>query len=354
MRASGLSPYDGDMLHLQPVLLDLFGPVIDTPHFLFCIFVVLDILTAELLRLAAIAYIEETRSVDEHQKEDIVNFVAKCYLFNPIAIASCAVLSLSVFYNLLTALFILSYVKGWLARSAVLYSALVHFTLYSAVFICALPLKFKSGRQRALLFFISLSSLAFFGLINLLSNGNLKHIDSTYMFLLDVRDLSPNVGIFWYFFIEVFNHFRPFFLWVFQINILVYLLPLAVTVRSNPFLLLHQLIILVSVFSSYPSMADSVIYLSLMPVFAALHKYIRWGLIVGATMATCVVLSPIMWRMWIDAGSGNANFYFAVTLSYSIAQIFLLTDLLYAHLRKKVADERGEAIEKDVALFTLK
>lgn len=48
---------------------------------------------------------------------------------------------------------------------------------------------------------------------------------------LDVRDLTPNVGIFWYFFIEVFDHFRPFFLWVFQINILVYLVPLSLTLR---------------------------------------------------------------------------------------------------------------------------
>ena len=35
---------------------------------------------------------------------------------------------------------------------------------------------------------------------------------------LTVSDLAPNVGMWWYFFTEMFDHFRAFFLGVFQVG----------------------------------------------------------------------------------------------------------------------------------------
>ena len=48
---------------------------------------------------------------------------------------------------------------------------------------------------------------------------------------LTVPDLTPNVGLFWYFFTEAFEHFRVFFLCVFQINAFLYVLPLSFRFR---------------------------------------------------------------------------------------------------------------------------
>lgn len=48
---------------------------------------------------------------------------------------------------------------------------------------------------------------------------------------LTVPDLTPNIGLFWYFFTEAFEHFRIFFLCVFQINAFIYVLPLSVRFR---------------------------------------------------------------------------------------------------------------------------
>jgi len=42
---------------------------------------------------------------------------------------------------------------------------------------------------------------------------------------LAVPDLSPNVGLFWYFFIEMFDVFRTFFLVLLQAHVFVYALP---------------------------------------------------------------------------------------------------------------------------------
>lgn len=40
---------------------------------------------------------------------------------------------------------------------------------------------------------------------------------------LQLTDLSPNVGLWWYFFIEMFDHFRPFFLAIFSVCFISYL-----------------------------------------------------------------------------------------------------------------------------------
>lgn len=50
----------------------------------------------------------------------------------------------------------------------------------------------------------------------------------------------------------------------------------------------------------------------------------RWGLVIGAALATAIFLTPVMWQMWVVSGSGNANFYFAATLTYSVAQVMIL------------------------------
>ena len=63
--------------------------------------------------------------------------------------------------------------------------------------------------------------------------------------------------------------------------------------------------------------------------------YMRNEFVAGIMFVVGVVLAPLMWYLWIAAGSANANFYFAVTLVICAAQVFLLTDLLFAFLRRE-------------------
>lgn len=60
------------------------------------------------------------------------------------------------------------------------------------------------------------------------------------------------------------------------------------------------------------------------------------------------VLSPIFWHLWIYAGSGNANFFYAITLVYNFGQVFLLIECVYATLRREFDIEHPEAIGKPV------
>ena len=81
-----------------------------------------------------------------------------------------------------------------------------------------------------------------------LDNDTWDFVRSTYGFALTVPDLAPNVGIFWYFFTEVFDHFRSFFVFVFQAHAFIYLAPLTIRLRQHPLFLAYILIALSAVF----------------------------------------------------------------------------------------------------------
>lgn len=46
-----------------------------------------------------------------------------------------------------------------------------------------------------------------------------------------ISDLKPNIGLAWYFFIEMFDHFRAFFLVVFALHPLIYIAPFTIAYR---------------------------------------------------------------------------------------------------------------------------
>lgn len=88
-----------------------------------------------------------------------------------------------------------------------------------------------------------------------------------FYFRLNVRDLKPNIGLFWYFFTEMFEHFRALFVCAFQLNASVlYVVPLSIRLRRDPLLLATSLLALTAVFKSYPSIGDVGFYLSLLPI----------------------------------------------------------------------------------------
>jgi hypothetical protein len=56
---------------------------------------------------------------------------------------------------------------------------------------------------------------------------------------VSVADLTPNVGFSWYFFIEMFDHFRSFFLAVFQLHLVAYVAPVCIKLKWVIRLLTH-------------------------------------------------------------------------------------------------------------------
>ena len=359
-----ISPYAGDIFHETPLLLRCLRLLENIPGGSKTIFIVVDIVIGILLteiasEFARSEYKRQQKEVETYSPNAksllltprvIVNLpvtVAVVHFFGPYSIATCLAHSTAVFSSVAVLLCWLYTLRGNVFLSCLTLAVATYQSLYPAIFIIPIatqlflmadpkPSSFvgraavRSYVRTVVTFAVCVAALlgASFSL-----EGSWAFLRSTYGFILGVPDLTPNVGVFWYFFTEMFEHFRIFFVCVFQINTFVYSIPLAVKLRERPLFQLYVVMFLVSVFKSYPSYADTALYLSLLPLWQHVFGYLRNMLVVSLMYMAVAVVAPILWHLWIYAASANANFYFAITLTFSTAQIFLLTDLLFAFLR---------------------
>lgn len=87
-----------------------------------------------------------------------------------------------------------------------------------------------------------------------------------------------HIYIFWirYFFAEVFDFFRNFFLIVFHMNILFMILPLAIRLNHRPCFLAFVYIAISSLLKSYPSVSSSIFDKNTLTFTSVLVSSVPW------------------------------------------------------------------------------
>jgi phosphatidylinositol glycan class U len=201
------------------------------------------------------------------------------YLFNPFTIATCIARPTSV----LTNTFILfAIANAATARSLTFVLALSfasYLSLYPILFFP--PLAILCYDQRAVrskqpenTIAFTLSHLTGLGgaisallYLSSLITGSWQFLASTYGTPLLLPDLTPNVGLWWYFFIEMFDSFREFFLGVFWLHMASYVGGLCIRLRKQPLFATVAMTGIIAIFQPYPSIADSALFLGLVPLY---------------------------------------------------------------------------------------
>ena len=74
----------------------------------------------------------------------------------------------------------------------------------------------------------------------------------------------------------------------------------------------------------------------------------RYTFVASAVVLYASFLGPAFYHLWIYAGSGNANFFYAITLVWSLGLSIIIGDSLFAALRDELDVERPELRGKDV------
>jgi phosphatidylinositol glycan class U len=104
--------------------------------------------------------------------------------------------------------------------------------------------------------------------LSVLITGNFwEFMSATYGFHLLVPDLTPNVGLWWYFFIEMFDSFREFFLGVFWLHLASYVGGFTARLRRQPLFIITSLLGVFAVFKPYPSISDASLFFALLPLY---------------------------------------------------------------------------------------
>ena len=288
-----------------------------------------------------------------------LTYSSSSYLFNPFTVATCLGRSTSVFTNCMILVAISKAVQGRPFSSMVAISFASYLSMYPLLLAPPLLLlcydrqpatrQAKSGFSfYATNTAVLLGSISFLLAISFAVAGNsAEFLWSTYGIQLTLTDLTPNVGLWWYFFIEMFDSFRAFFLGVFWLHLSSYVGGLSIRIRTQPLAVLTILLGIFSIFKPYPSVADISLFLAVVPLYRHVAPLMRYSFVATATLMYASVLGPAFYHLWIYAGSGNANFFYAITLVWSLAQSLLLSDLTYAVLRDEWEVERPEMVGKE-------
>lgn len=352
---SGLNPYEGNIFHESPLSLQ-FYKFISTYFITEHVFAFSDVMTALLLMLSCQRQ-PSSSSQDKPETLSTAMRVLLIYLFSPITLLPAAGLSTAIFTNLLIALILFTLQFKVLKTLTCLLCALltcnnIHYcSLILPVFLC---IEYYSDRKDSIrreskqdlyykrrTFQTSLFSsiaLYFTFLILLMTASYLlmgsswTFLRSVYLFTLKVGDLTPNIGMFWYFFTEMFDHFLSFFTWVVQINAFIHIIPVTIYLKDRPLFLFYMLLLISTIFQPYPSLSSIGLVFSLLPRYSEQTAHMKHKLIIVCSMVTCMSLWPIFWHLWIVVGTANSNFYFGATLAFTSSLIILTTDILNSHV----------------------
>ncbi|EGZ22496.1 hypothetical protein PHYSODRAFT_314121 [Phytophthora sojae] len=391
-RSTG-SPYSGDVYHQPPLLFALLYPVLQlTPaalqYLVACaVFISVDLLIAAgFARLCARnLQLEEGRRFKVRgeeiwlsqvpvsplfKPENLPTTVAFIALMNPYSLASSVAMSTVSFTHLAVLYSLVFASEGAVAASMMCVAAGTYLSVYPFFLIVPIVLLLRSvksgktaseeeGDQKSTpgpsLLSLGVSSLLVFGvwlgLLFYLSwslSGDWGFIEETYMWVATYSDLTPNIGIFWYFFMEVFDRFIPYFLFILHLHPVIYVVPIYLRLAHRPQAYACTLIGIFSLFQAYPSFGDFGFFLPMLALHPKTTMTIenRFVYVLGLGVATCML--PVMWFLWLFPASGNANFFYNQTLVYQIFNSQIITAFVGATMKrdKDVDKFRASALKK--------
>lgn len=283
------------------------------------------------------------------------------FLFNPLTIASCIGRTTSVLTNCAILHAVARAVRGSPFNAMVAVSFASYLSMYPILLLPPLVLlsfdrQPASERRIDSAFQFTLRNGALvaacltvlLGMSFALTGNSWDFVARTYGIQLTLSDLTPNIGLWWYFFIEMFDSFRSFFLAVFWLHLVSYVGGLSIRLRAQPLVVVVLMLGIFSIFKPYPSVADTSLFLAMLPLYSHVFPLMRYTFVASATLLYATFLGPAFYHLWIYAGSGNANFFYAITLVWSLGQSLLVSDLAFAVLRDEWEVDRPEMAGKEV------
>ncbi|KAH9810622.1 GPI transamidase subunit PIG-U [Melampsora americana] len=342
---NGYDPYQGDCFHQSPLLLYLFS-IITNPFSISLIYSFLDCTCAWLsLKLFKLKFKTNLINKPKDQFDWILNSIQTikdwqfliCYLFFPFQFLTSLSKSTILFTNLFILISLRSSLKNQLVLTMFSLSIATHLSVYpilllpSAIsIICEKrhglssqwSTQFKTIFQSILIYLIHFSTL--------LLLFPFKISQSVFLSQLDVnKHLNPNLGLHWYFSIEIFDHFRLFFNLIFQIHLLIYILPFLIKFKNERVFGLILMCGIISIFKSYPSIGDVSFAITLLIInYPELISRLRHPILTITLFLYSLSLLPTFYYQWIYLGSGNVNFYYASSLIWSISNGLFWIDMI--------------------------
>ncbi|KAI9619457.1 hypothetical protein H4Q26_014219 [Puccinia striiformis f. sp. tritici PST-130] len=351
----GLDPYDSGVFHQSPLLLHLFS-FIHSPILVALVYGLVDCYSAWiLLRLFRSKWPRNTGPVNSVKLKDDQWMLSPAYqihdwhlilfyLFSPLNVLTSLSKSTVVFNNLAVLLALDGALQNRMAFSMFSLSIGTHLSVYPVLLVpsCIGIILDRRGSAQQSPSHWDFMLDTFYHLVFTPFSVLFTQLDVN-------KYLRPNVGLHWYFSIEMFDHFRLFFNVVFQIHLLIYILPMMIKFKNEKVFGFLVMTGIISTFKSYPSIGDtSFSNTLLLLLYPELISYLRHPLLTISLYFYGLCLLPAFHHLWMNLGSGNANFYYASTLVWAVANGLFWIDAISAILKRnfQIVDLDAKEIDK--------
>lgn len=243
-------------------------------------------------------------------------------LFNPLSIASCLSGSSSTWH----ATFILAAL--WYSVRANHHGSLLLAGLCLAVAIALQPLSFllipalvlTTGSARSGVYCVLFSVIL--ACLSTLIVGSWVWVEDVLLFPFSSRDNSPNIGLHWYFFLELFPAFESLYRISWMVMMCIPVPAIAVALRKSPIVSWFAVLMIIGVLGPHPSLMDISLAYALLPGIPSV------SLLSIPAFFLCICLLVVFWDLWVLSGFGNANFYYGSTVAGAISNMYLLLDAI--------------------------
>ncbi|QRW08115.1 phosphatidylinositol glycan anchor biosynthesis class U protein [Ceratobasidium sp. AG-Ba] len=351
----GIDPYTGGVFLHSPLLLALFSTVFPLSGTgTAVLWSLLDGLTSWCL-----VSLWRLRTLSKDDRKEVL--IAAIYLLNPYTLLTTLARSTATIDTALTALALLLACRKQTGPALLALAVLVHVSLPSVLVVA--PLIMVLGSTRA-----PISSLAnpdvkgeegklgvgkvlewgvYVGLLGYAGNlvvGGWGWFWRSWGAIVTLSDATPNCGLWWYFFTEMFDHYRPFFLFAFSAHPLIYIAPMCMKFKHDPFYAAYLLLGVSTTLKSYPTLADAGLFISLTPLFPETFAHLRHPLPTFLLHLHSALLMPLASHLWLSQGTGNANFLYAATLVYGLANGAMVIDAVWSGLRVAFVTKDGDEV----------
>ncbi|KAH7889100.1 PIG-U-domain-containing protein [Phlebopus sp. FC_14] len=348
-----VDPYAGGIFRHSPLFLSLFATVPPSPvAWALC----------DTIGAWALLRIWRARQRINKAPSSRDGLIAVVYLLNPYLLLPSLALSTATFENMMVLLSLMFASEGKRSPALLALACSIHLSLSTFLLLAPLLMLLATSPASQLAsprpFTGSLKAVAkcagetavywlvLFGAASIMAGGGWGWMRETWGASLTLPDLTPNPGLWWYFFTEMFDHFRPFFLMVFSVHLVIYILPICIKFQHDAMYAFFLLVGILGTFKAYLTLADPGLFLSMFVLFPEVYPYLRHPIVTTLLHTHASLLLPLFHALWVTEGRGNANFYYAASLVMGVANGAGVVDACFAGMRIAIGDIADAEREK--------
>ncbi len=353
---NNMNPYhEGEIVHHPPLVLELFK-FLESP-------IPMNIFLALMDSFCGIQLIKLNKKLRDHDNDrsyypDYV--IAAFYSFNPLALLTVYAKSTNTINNFVFLTALNAFASNPLGLSCMVLIAMSAYLSYYGWYFIIPMLLFaykkasKEGRGAGNIVFKSiftflLTLMVLLGISYKISGSSFRFASLVYGTIVRFRKITPNLGLWWYFFTEIFDAFSQFYLGIFNLYSFIFVVPITMrfigsedsSIIDAIFTVWSQVGIL-NISRAYPTIADNNIYFSMMILFKPLYRKLKFAPSVSTlAMFTILLLLPVFYYVWMGANSGNANFFYAIGLTHTLIEMVVLSDFFWSKLQLNYYKSKG-------------